>query len=85
MAIEQRRQPIARVTAGARVMSLNDRYEIARQVRDECIKTALSAYENASISGLCAEGAFEAAISAVRMLDVEALVDVPLEGKVDDA
>lgn len=65
-------------------MSVNDRYEVARRVRDECVKTALSAYENASISGLCAEGAFEAAISAVRMLDVEALVEMPPEGKVDD-
>lgn len=55
-------------------MSLNDRYEIANQIRDECIQTALSAYEDASISGLCGEGAFEAAISALRMLDVEALV-----------
>lgn len=55
-------------------MSLNDQYEIANQVRNECIQAALSAYENASISGLCGEGAFEAAISAIRMLDVEALV-----------
>jgi hypothetical protein len=55
-------------------MSSNERYEIARQVRDECIQTALSAYENASISGLCGEGAFEAAISALRMMDVETLV-----------
>lgn len=55
-------------------MPLNDQYEIANQVRNECIQTALAAYENASISGLCGEGAFEAAISAMRMLDVEVLV-----------
>lgn len=58
-------------------MSVNEHYQIARQVRDECIDAALSAYENASISGLCGEGAFEAAISAIRMLDVEALVERP--------
>lgn len=56
-------------------MSVSDRHDIARQVRDECINTALSAYESASISGLCGEGAFEAAISAMRMLDVDALVE----------
>lgn len=58
-------------------MSLNNRHEIARQVRDECIRTAVSAYENAAMSGLCGEGAFEAAVSALRMLDVEALVEDP--------
>lgn len=56
-------------------MSLSEQYDVARQVRDECIQTALSAYENASISGLCGEGAFEAAVSAMRMLDVDALVE----------
>lgn len=44
--------------------------ELAETVRDECIQTALSAYENAAMSGLCGEGAFEAAISALRMMDV---------------
>ncbi|MDH3316417.1 MAG: acetyltransferase [Gammaproteobacteria bacterium] len=38
-----------------------------------CIQAAIDGYENASISGLCAEGAFEAAISAIRMLDLERL------------
>jgi len=54
-------------------MSVNDSSDLARRVRDECIQTALSAYESASISGLCGEGAFEAAVSAMRMLDVETL------------
>lgn len=56
-------------------MSQNQQYELARQVKNQCIETAVSAYENASISGLCGEGAFEAAISAIRMLNVEVLVD----------
>lgn len=56
-------------------MSSMQHREIARQIRNECIQTALSAYEDASISGLCAEGAFEAAVSAMRMLDVEQLAD----------
>lgn len=54
-------------------MSLNDRHDVAREVREACIQAALSAYEDASISGLCGEGAFEAAISAMRMLDVDAI------------
>lgn len=49
--------------------------ELVHRVRDECIQTALSAYENASISGLCGEGAFEAAISALRMMNVDDLVE----------
>lgn len=49
--------------------------EIARQARDECIQAALAAYQDASISGLCAEGAFEAAVSAMRMLDADKLAE----------
>lgn len=48
---------------------------LAGRVRDECVQTALAAYENASISGLCGEGAFEAAISAMRMMDINAIVE----------
>ena len=55
-------------------MSINGNCELAERVRKECIKSALSAYESASISGLCAEGAFEAAISAIQMLDIGAIV-----------
>lgn len=61
-------------------MPLKHQYDIARRVRDECVRTAVTAYENASISGLCGEGAFEAAISAVRMLDIESLVGEPEPG-----
>lgn len=43
---------------------------LAEEVREACIEAAISGYQNAAISGLCAEGAFEAAISAIRMLDV---------------
>ena len=56
-------------------MSSSQQYELARKVRDECIQAALSAYESASMSGLCGEGAFEAAISAMRMMDVEKMVE----------
>jgi|GEM_PF-4823812 len=45
----------------------------AEAVRSACIEAALSGYERALISGLCQEGAFEAAISAVRMVDLDSL------------
>lgn len=56
-------------------MSQDRQYELAKQVKERCIDTALSAYESASISGLCGEGAFEAAISAIRMLDLREIIE----------
>ena len=41
------------------------------EVRQACIATALEAYQHAAISGLCREGAWEAAISAMSMLDLD--------------
>jgi hypothetical protein len=52
-------------------MLSKQQHELAKQIRDECIQTAVAAYESAAMSGLCGEGAFEAAVSAMRMLDVE--------------
>ncbi|OGI66653.1 MAG: acetyltransferase [Candidatus Muproteobacteria bacterium RBG_16_60_9] len=45
---------------------------LAQSVRDACIAAAKQGYENAAISGLCEEGALEAAISAIYMVDLEA-------------
>lgn len=53
----------------------NSDHDFAESVRAACIQAAVDGYENASISGLCAEGAFEAAISAIRMLDLERLAE----------
>ncbi|MDH3414001.1 MAG: acetyltransferase [Gammaproteobacteria bacterium] len=47
--------------------------DIAEAVRAACIRAALDGYDNASISGLCAENAFEAAIGAIRMLHLKTL------------
>lgn len=44
--------------------------QLAETVREACITAALEGYERASICGLCREGAWEAAISAIRMLDI---------------
>ena len=52
----------------------DERLELARAVRDACIRAAREGYENAAISGLCEDGALEAALSAIHMIDLEALV-----------
>ncbi|HEY8494540.1 MAG TPA: acetyltransferase [Myxococcota bacterium] len=48
--------------------------ELAERVRAACIRAAIDAYEDAAIRGLCPEGAWEAAVSAMRALDLAALV-----------
>jgi hypothetical protein len=47
------------------------RLEIGRAVRDACVRVALEECEDARMAGLCWEGAWEAAIGAIRALDVE--------------
>ncbi len=42
--------------------------------REACIRAASAGYENAAMCGLCHEGAWEAAISAIRMLDLENII-----------
>lgn len=48
--------------------------EIAEQVRSACIKAAREGFTDASISGLCSEGAMEAAISAMQTLNLDNIV-----------
>ena len=48
---------------------------LAEAVRDACGKAAQEAYENAGISGLCEEGRWECAVAAIRVLDLEAVID----------
>ncbi|MCA9836091.1 MAG: hypothetical protein KC422_04230 [Trueperaceae bacterium] len=47
---------------------------LADAIREACIKAALEGYEDAAISGLCHEGAWEAAISAMRKLEPDELL-----------
>jgi hypothetical protein len=54
--------------------------ELAEAVRQACIQAALAAYEDAGISGLCAEGRWEAAIGAMQSLDVKQLPAAPADG-----
>ncbi|WP_372635001.1 acetyltransferase [Fodinibius sp.] len=47
---------------------------LARKVRQACIEAAQEGFKDASMSGLCAEGAMESAISAIQKLDIEKLI-----------
>jgi hypothetical protein len=48
-------------------------------VRQACLAAALAAYEEAGVLGLCHEGRWEAAVSAMQSLDLRriAVGDVP--------
>lgn len=50
------------------------RLQLAETVRAACIQAMRRGYEDAASSGLCAEGALEAAIGAVQQLDLGAFV-----------
>jgi hypothetical protein len=47
-----------------------DDLSLAERVRNLLIRTALAAYEDAAMQGLCCEGAWEAAMSALRRVDL---------------
>lgn len=47
-----------------------ERRELAERVRRACVRAAAEVYEQAREDGLCAEGAWEAAIAAVYALDL---------------
>ena len=55
-------------------MTPSDRVRIAEAVRQACVAAALEAHEQAGISGLCQEGRWEAAIEAVRSLDLKTVL-----------
>jgi len=52
-------------------MNLED---LDKRIRDRCIEAALQAYEDAGIQGLCAEGRWEAAVSALRKVELASLL-----------
>jgi len=47
---------------------------LAEAVRQACLDALLEAYEDAGVQGLCAEGRLEAAVGAVRSLDLKPLI-----------
>lgn len=53
---------------------------LAEAVRDACVQAALAGYEQAAFDGLCHEGAWENAISAIQRMDLEAVIQRLDEG-----
>jgi hypothetical protein len=51
-----------------------DLEDLAKRIRDRCTETALQAYEDAGMQGLCAEGRWEAAVGALRTVDLAPLL-----------
>jgi hypothetical protein len=52
-------------------MNLED---FAKRIRDACLEAVLQEYEDAGVQGLCAEGRWEAAVGALRTLDLAPLL-----------
>jgi hypothetical protein len=48
--------------------------DFIKRIRSACLEAALQAYEDAGVQGLCAEGRWEAAVSALRTLDLAPLL-----------
>jgi hypothetical protein len=55
-------------------MKDNEVRALVEQVRAACVEAAIRGYEEAATSGLCHEGAVEASVGAIRMVDVDALL-----------
>jgi hypothetical protein len=51
-----------------------ERRLLAERVWTACARAILDAYEDAGVSGLCAEGRWEYAIGRLRQLDLEPLL-----------
>ncbi len=55
-------------------MTDDEKQRLAETVRAACLDAATKSYEQASISGLCGEGAWEAARGAIQRLDLKRLI-----------
>ena len=51
-----------------------DPRQLAEQMRTALLNAALRAYDEAAMQGLCAEGAWEVAVGAMRALDLSTFV-----------
>jgi hypothetical protein len=55
-------------------ITMERQHRIAKAVQALCIETAIRAYEDAGLSGLCQEGRWEYAVDAMRGLDLTPLL-----------
>lgn len=51
-----------------------DADQLAEAIRADCLRAAVTAYEDAGIQGLCAEGRWEAAVGALQSIDLRKLI-----------
>jgi hypothetical protein len=52
---------------------------VAETVRAACLDVATLAYEDAGMRGLCADGRWEAALTAIRQLDLARVLDLRVD------
>ena len=55
-------------------MSRSIEMEIAKKIQEAAVRAAREGFNEASMSGLCSEGAIEAAVGAIQLLDLEELI-----------
>ena len=57
---------------------MNDQHQhdvkLAEEVRKACLEAARDGFREASMSGLCSEGAIEAATGSIQSLDMEQII-----------
>jgi len=53
----------------------DEQFQLAEKVKEACIEAAKEGFQDASISGLCTEGAMEAAVGAIQKLDIQKILD----------
>lgn len=63
-------------------ISIDEKHRVAEAVRQACVRAALEGYERAASDGLCHEGAWEAAVDAIRALDLNSIVQKLKQGSV---
>jgi len=56
-------------------MNENEKYQLAEKIKEACIDAAKEGFQDASMSGLCTEGAMEAAISAIQNLKLKKFIE----------
>lgn len=56
-------------------MEENKKIELAEKIQKACIEAARQGFKDASMSGLCTEGAMEVAISSMQKLDLVKLIE----------
>lgn len=54
--------------------SRNELEELSKVVRMHCVQAAREGFQDASMSGLCSEGAMEAAVGAIQSVDIKQII-----------